>query len=107
MPIGLTGAQPIWIVDNASFNLGMQSRHMLVIKRYFAADKDIENDTKAPNVNLRPCIRLCVEKLRCGKVERATKRLKMCGRIIKVGETEIDYFYVSGLGNENVLNFKV
>jgi hypothetical protein len=85
----------------------MKSWHVLVVKRDLPADQDIKNYPKAPNIDFWADVGFGIEKFRGRKVQRATKRLQVGGRIIKIGKTEIDDFDVSGFGDENVLNLEI
>ena len=53
----------------------MQLWHALVVERHLSADKDIQDDAKAPNVDFGSGILPCLEKLGCGKVQTTTEGL--------------------------------
>lgn len=73
MRVKRTGSQPDRILDQASLDLCMQGRHALVVKRDFSADKDVENDAKAPYVDFWAGVDAGVEELGGSKVEGAAK----------------------------------
>lgn len=62
----------------------MEGGHALVIERDLAADKDIEHNTKTPNINFRAGVDLGVEEFRGGKIEGATKRRQMREWVVQV-----------------------
>ena len=80
---------------------------MLVVKRNLAADKDVEDDTKAPYVDLWTGVRFRVEKFWGGEIQRTAKRCQVGCRIVEIGKSEINNFDVTRLGDENVLDFQV
>lgn len=88
-------------------NLCMQLRHALVIKRYLAADQDIENNAKTPNINLGPGVLLRLEQLRSGKIQTTTERLQLASRRKQIAQTEVDNLDVPSLTDKNVLNLQV
>lgn len=61
MLVGRTCAQPDRILDETTFDLGVQRRHALIVERDLATDKDVEDDTKAPYVDFRANIDFCVQ----------------------------------------------
>jgi len=68
-----TSREPDGILDQASLDLCMQGRHALVVERDFSADKDVEDDAKAPYVDFWAGVDAGVEELGGGKVEGAAK----------------------------------
>lgn len=64
------------IIDMTLFDLGMQSRHALIVKGHFPTDENIKHDAKAPDVHFRADIRPGIQELRRGEVERATEGLE-------------------------------
>jgi hypothetical protein len=51
----------------------MQSWHTLIVERDLPANEDVENDAKAPDVDLRTGVELGVEKFGRSKVEGSTE----------------------------------
>jgi hypothetical protein len=80
---------------------------MLVVKRDFPADQDVKHYPKAPNIDFWAGVGFSIEEFWSRKIQRATKRVQVGGRVVKIGKAKIDDFDVSGFGNENVLNLEV
>lgn len=85
----------------------MECGHALVIKRHFAADQHIENDTKAPNIDFRPRVCPCLKELGGGEVQATTKGFEVTTRGKKIAEAEIDDFDIPGLTDEYILNLEI
>jgi hypothetical protein len=85
----------------------MQLRHALVIKGDLATDEDIQNDTKAPDINLWTGVSLCLQELRSGKVEGATEGLEKAFGGEGVAQAKIDDLDVARLADKNVLNLQI
>lgn len=79
-----TCAQPNWVIDDAALNLGVQGGHVLIIKGDLAADEDVEDDAKGPDVDLWAGVDFGVEELGCGKVEGATKGGEVGSGVVQV-----------------------
>lgn len=103
-PAKLTRTEPTRVLDNALLDFGMESLHALIIKGNFSADQNIQNNTETPNVNLRACIRLGLQQFWCRKVKTAAERLQVRFWCKQVAQAEIDYFYITSLAYENVLD---
>lgn len=85
----------------------MQRRHALIVERHLAANEDIQDDAEGPDVDLGTGVRLCIQELGRGKVERAAEGREVRGWRIEVREAEVDDLDVAGLGDEDVLNLQV
>lgn len=103
----LTGAKPDGILDKAALDFCMEGGHALVVKGDFAADEDVEDDAKAPDIDFGADVELCVEEFGGGKVEGAAESGETGGGVVEVGEAKVDYFDITGLGNEDVFDFEV
>lgn len=102
-----TCRQPRRIFHNTLLDLGMQLRHTLIVKRYFAAYQNIQDDTKTPNIDLWPEICLGLEQLWGCKVERATESLQQALGSECVAQAEINDLNVTSLTDENVFDLEV
>ena len=85
----------------------MEGGHTLIVKGDLAADEDVEDDAKAPDVDLGAGVDLGIEEFGSGKVERSTEGAEAGGGIVEVGEAKVDDFDVAGLGDEDVFDFEV
>lgn len=85
----------------------MQSRHALIVERDFSTNENVENDSKAPDVDLGTGVRFSVEELRCGEVERSAERVEMRRRGVEVRETKVDNLDVARFRDEDVLNLQI
>ena len=56
-----TSTEPDGVLYQSAFDLGMECRHALVVKRYFSTDENIEDDPKTPYVDLWPGVHLCIQ----------------------------------------------
>ena len=65
-----TIAEPRWVFDKASLDLGMKCWHGLVVKGYLSTHKDVEYDSETPDIDLGTSIDLSIQQLGGGKVER-------------------------------------
>lgn len=70
---------------------------VLPIKRQRAADQCIEDDSKTPNVHLRPIVLLALEELRGSIGRRATERVQLVAQRELIAEAEVGYLDV-GVG---------
>ena len=77
----------------------MQGGHALVVERNLAAYKNVQDHAETPDVDFRSCVYLRVQELGGGKIERATERRQMVGRVIEVRETEVNYLDIPRLRN--------
>lgn len=103
----LTRTQPNRVLDQPTFYFCVQCRHTLVVKGDLATYEDVEDDAKAPDVDFWPRIHPCVEQLWRSKVERAAKSGELGYGVIEIGEAEIYYFDVAGLGYKDVFDFEI
>ena len=55
-----TCAEPDRVLDEAALDLGVEGGHGLVVKGDLAADEDVQDDAKAPHVDLGAGVHLCV-----------------------------------------------
>lgn len=54
-------AQPCGVFNKTSFDLCVECWHGLVIERHLSADKDIEDNAKAPYVDLWSSVNLGIQ----------------------------------------------
>lgn len=85
----------------------MQLWHALIVKRYFAADKNVEHNAKAPHVNLRASILLRLQEFWGCKVETAAERLEEVSRAKQVRKSKVDDLDITSLTDEYVLDLQV
>ena len=85
----------------------MEGGHALIVKGDLAADEDVEDDAKAPDVDLGAGVDLGVKEFGGSKVERSTEGAEAGGGVIEVGEAKVDDFDVAGLGDEDVFDLEV
>ena len=85
----------------------MQRRHALIIEWNLAADKNVEDDTKTPDINFGTSVNFGVEQLWSRKVERSTEGGEMVFWAIQVGQAEIDDLDITRLGDQDVLNLEI
>jgi hypothetical protein len=79
----------------------------LIVEGHFATHENIENDAETPDIDLWAGIDFRVEKLGCGKVERAAERSEVVDGVEQIRQAEIDELDVSSLGNKDILDFQV
>lgn len=79
-----TSTQPDGIFNQPALDLGMQRRHTLVIKRNLSTDKNIEDDTETPYIDLWSGVHLRIEKFGCSKVERSTESGEVGGGVVEI-----------------------
>jgi len=85
----------------------MQLRHTLVVERYLATDKDIQNNAKTPDINFRAGISFCLQKLRCSEVKRTTESLEKALGRKGVAQAKVDNLDIASLADKNVFNFEI
>lgn len=102
-----TCTEPSGVFDETSLDLGVEGGHALVVKGHFAADKHIEDDAEAPEVDFGSGVRFGVEELWGGKVEGAAERGELGVLGVEVREAKVDDFDVACFGDENVLDLEV
>ena len=104
---GRTGTEPRRVLDLAALDLGVQSGHALVVERNFAAHEDVQDDAERPHVDLGASVRLGVEELGRGKVERAAERRQVRHGRVQVRQAKVDDLDVARLRDEDVLDLEV
>ncbi|KAG9680072.1 Pkinase-domain-containing protein, partial [Aureobasidium melanogenum] len=87
--------QPRRILYCSLLDLGMQLRHTLIVERDLAADEDIQDNTKTPDINFGTGVSFRLQKLGCSEVEGTTERLQEALRREGVAQTEVDDFDVA------------
>jgi len=85
----------------------MQLWHALIVKWHLAAYKNIQDDTKTPNVNLGTSVGLCLQKFWCCKVKRATEGLEQTTGSKGVAQTKVDNLDVASLADEDVFDLEI
>jgi hypothetical protein len=70
----LTCTEPDRVLDEPTFDFGMESRHTLIIEGDLPAHEDVEDNAEAPDVHFWAGVDLCIEEFRCSKVERTAER---------------------------------
>lgn len=85
----------------------MERRHALVVKWNLSTDEDIQDDAKAPHVDLGTGVGSGLQQLGRSKVETSAKRLEMAAWGKEVAQTKVDDLDVAGLADEDVLNFEI
>ena len=68
----------------------MQCWHALIIKRDFATDQNIEHNSEAPDIDFGTGVNLGVEQLGSGEIQGTAECRQMVGRVVEIGETEVD-----------------
>ncbi|KAH0207727.1 protein kinase, partial [Aureobasidium melanogenum] len=99
--------QPRRILYCSLLDLGMQLRHTLIVERDLAADEDIQDNTKTPDINFGTGVSFRLQKLGCSEVEGTTERLQEALRREGVAQTEVDDFDVASFANQNVLDLQI
>jgi hypothetical protein len=89
------------------FDLCMQLRHALIVKRHFTAHQDIKDDAETPYVDLGPGVLLGLQEFGCGKVQAPAECLELAPGREEVAQAKIDDLDVASLANQNVLNLQV
>jgi hypothetical protein len=69
-----TGAKVLGIFYKSTFDFGVQRRHALIVEGYLATHEDVENHTKAPNINVGTHVWPPLKELWSWEIRRATKR---------------------------------
>ena len=93
----------------ALFDLGVQLRHALIVEGHLTTHQHIEDDAKAPDIDLGPRVLLGLQQLGGGKVEAAAVSLELPILLWReeVAQAEIDDLDVASFANQNVLNLEV
>lgn len=103
----LTTRQPTGIVDQSLFDLGMESRHALVVEWHLTADENVENNAKAPYINLGSGVSSGLQQFWGSKIKTAAECFQVSTRRKKVAETKINDLDVASLADEYVLNLEI
>lgn len=85
----------------------MQRRHALVVKGDLAADEDVEDNAKAPDVDLGSRVELGVEEFGGGKVEGTAEGAELGDGGVEVREAKVDDLDVARLGDEDVFDLEI
>jgi hypothetical protein len=85
----------------------MKRRHALVVKWHLATDQNIQDDAKAPHINLGTGVGSGLQKLRRGKVQATAKGLEMATWGEEVAQAKINDLDIAGLADEYVLDLEV
>lgn len=91
----------------ALLNLCMQLWHTLVVKGNLSTHQNIEDDSKAPDVDLWTGVLFGLQQLWSRKVQAAAKGLKQALGRKKVAQSEIDNLNIARLTDEYVLDLQV
>lgn len=65
------------ILDVSTLNFFMQQLYVLIIKRHFAANQNVQYDAETPDIDLWPSVCLGAQDLRSRKVQRPTARAQL------------------------------
>lgn len=85
----------------------MKRRHALIVEGDLPADQNIQDNTKAPHINLRPGVCPGLEELRRGKVQATTEGLEVATGREQVAQAEVDDLDVTDLANKDVFDLEV
>lgn len=85
----------------------MQCRHALIIKGYPAADENVKDDAKTPDIHLRAGIGTSLEELGSREVETAAKCFEVPSRGEEIAESKVDDLDVAGLADEDVFDLQI
>lgn len=85
----------------------MKRGHALVVEGDLAADEDIQDNTKAPHVDLGAGVCPSLEELRGGEVQATAEGLEVAAWREEVAQAKVDDFDVTHLADEDVLDLEV
>jgi hypothetical protein len=89
------------------FDLCMQLRHALVVKRHFTTYQNVQDDAETPHVDLGPRVLLRLQEFWRSKVQTPAKCLELAPGREKIAQAEVDDLDVARLADENVLDLEV
>lgn len=85
----------------------MECRHALIIKGDLAADEDVQDDAKAPHVDLRARVCFGLKELGSGEVQAPTEGLEVATGRKEVAETKVNNLNVARLADQDILNLEI
>jgi len=91
----------------ALFDLGVQLRHALIVEGHLTTHQHIEDDAKAPDIDLGPRVLLGLQQLGGGKVQAATECLEQALRREEVAQTKINDLDITRLTDQDILDLQV
>lgn len=91
----------------SAFDLGVQLRHALIVKRHLTTNQHVENYTEAPHVDLWASVLSSVQQFWSRKVETAAEGLQQGSWRVEVAQTEIYYFDVTALADQDVFDLQI